>query len=570
MHKLIEPHGGKLKELVVSPKRVAELKALSVELPSWDLTPRQMYDLELLMNGAFSPLEGFMGEDDYLSVVENMRLSDGTLWPIPVVLDVDQDFAKQITGGDHLVLRSPEGIALAVMHVEDLWEPDLAAEAERVYGTKDNAHPGVNYLMSHNNPVCLGGAIEGLELPDHYSFKEFRHTPAELREIFAGDGWDRVIAFQTRNPLHRAHFELTKQAQHKTGAKLLLHPAVGPTKPGDVEYQTRVRCYQLLIDKYPENTAVLSLLPLAMRMAGPREALWHAIIRKNYGCTHFIVGRDHAGAGKDAQGNSFYGPYDAQELVKKHESELGMEVVPFEEMVYVEETGQYLPSSEVPSGTKSLNLSGSELRERLQKGLPIPDWFSFPEVIEELRKAYPERARQGFTVFFTGLSGSGKSTLANALLAKLMEIGGRPVTLLDGDIVRKHLSSELTFSKEHRDLNIRRIGYVASEITKNNGIAICAPIAPYDQVRKDVREMISQYGGFILAHVSTPMEVCELRDRKGLYAKARAGLIKGFTGIDDPYEEPEDAELVIDTSGLTPGEAAQNIIDFLKEEGYFS
>src|SRR3990172_7981601 len=255
MHKLIEPHGGKLKELVVSPKRVAELKALSVELPSWDLTPRQMYDLELLMNGAFSPLEGFMGEDDYLSVVENMRLSDGVLWPIPVVLDVGKDFAKQITGGDHLVLRSPEGIALAVMHVEDLWEPDLAAEAERVYGTKDNAHPGVDYLMSHTNPVYLGGAIEGLELPDHYSFKEFRHTPAELREIFAGDGWDRVIAFQTRNPLHRAHFELTKQAQHKTGAKLLLHPAVGPTKPGDVEYQTRVRCYQLLIDKYPENTA---------------------------------------------------------------------------------------------------------------------------------------------------------------------------------------------------------------------------------------------------------------------------------------------------------------------------
>ena len=566
----MEPHGGKLKELVVSPKRVAELKASSVKLPSWDLTPRQMYDLELLMNGAFSPLEGFMEEDDYLSVVENMRLSDGMLWPIPVVLDVGQDFAKQIGGGDHLVLRSPEGIALAVMHVADIWEPDLAAEAERVYGTKDNAHPGVNYLMSHTNPVYLGGAIEGLELPDHYSFKEFRHTPAELREIFAGDGWDQVIAFQTRNPLHRAHFELTKQAQHKTGAKLLLHPAVGPTKPGDVEYQTRVRCYQLLIDKYPENTAVLSLLPLAMRMAGPREALWHAIIRKNYGCTHFIVGRDHAGAGKDAQGNSFYGPYDAQELVKKHESELGMEVVPFEEMVYVEETGQYMPSSEVPQGAKSLNISGSELRDLLQKGLPIPDWFSFPEVIEELRKAYPERARQGFTVFFTGLSGSGKSTLANALLAKLMEIGGRPVTLLDGDIVRKHLSSELTFSKEHRDLNIRRIGYVASEITKNNGIAICAPIAPYDQIRKDVREMISQQGGFILVHVSTPMEVCELRDRKGLYAKARAGLIKGFTGIDDPYEEPEDAELVIDTSGLTPGEAAQNIIGFLKEEGYFS
>lgn len=565
-----KPHGGRLKELIASSARAQELKKSAVNLPSWDLTPRQMFDLELLMNGAFSPLEGFMGKDDYLSVVEKMRLADGALWPIPVILDVSRDFSAITKGGDSLVLRSPEGIALAVLHVTDIWEPDLATEAEKVYGTTDLYHAGVDYLMQHTNPIYVGGVIEGLEFPDHYSFKEFRHTPRQLRKMFKRDSWESVVAFQTRNPLHRAHFELTRRALQKTGAKLLLHPAVGPTKPGDVEYQTRVRCYQLLIDRYPENTAVLSLLPLAMRMAGPREALWHAIIRKNYGCTHFIVGRDHAGAGNDSRGKPFYGPYEAQELTKKYEEELGIKVVPFEEMVYVEENGQYLPNSEVPPEAKVLNISGSELRNLLQKGHPIPDWFSFPEVIEELRKAYPERSRQGFTVFFTGLSGSGKSTIANALLAKLMEIGGRPITLLDGDIVRKHLSSELNFSKEHRDINIRRIGFVASEITKNRGVAICAPIAPYDSVRKDVRGMVSQYGGFILVHVSTPMGVCELRDRKGLYAKARAGLIKGFTGIDDPYEEPKDAELIIDTSSITPGESAHEVIDLLKEEGYIS
>lgn len=565
---LIKPHGGQLKNLIAPPKRASELKALCVQLPSLDLTLRQLYDLELLMNGAFSPLEGFLGENDYLSVVETMRLSNGTLWPIPIVLDVSPEFAGQLAVGDRLALRNPEGVALAVLEVEDIWEPDLRREAEKVYETTDESHPGVAYLLEQTNPVYLGGSIEGLEHHAHHSFRNLRHTPEELRRIFAENGWDRVVAFQTRNPLHRAHYELTNRAVEQTKAKLLLHPVVGPTKPGDVEYHTRVRCYQLILEQYPENTAFLSLLHLAMRMAGPREALWHALVRKNYGCTHFIVGRDHAGGGKDSQGKSFYGPDEAQALVREYERELGIAVVPFEEMVYVEEHRRHLPSSEVPPGTRALSLSGSELRERLQKGQPIPDWFSFPTVVEELRKAYPERSKQGFTIFFTGLSGSGKSTIANALLAKLMEIGGRPVTLLDGDIVRKHLSSELNFSKEHRDINIRRIGFVASEITKNRGTAICAPIAPYDNVRKDVREMVSQSGGFALVHVSTPIEVCELRDRKGLYAKARAGLIKGFTGIDDPYEEPRDADLVIDTSDITPGEAAHKVIDFLKEEGY--
>ena len=397
-----------------------------------------------------------------------------------------------------------------------------------------------------------------------------RHSPSELRAEFAKLGWTRVVAFQTRNPMHRAHQELTLRAAKDVEASLLIHPVVGMTKPGDVDHYTRVRCYQALLNRYPHKTAKLSLLPLAMRMGGPREAVWHAIIRKNYGCTHLIVGRDHAGPGSDSSGNPFYGPYDAQELLRTHEAELGVTMVPFKMMVYVEATDSYTPIDEVSDGTKTLNISGTELRERLSTGKDIPEWFTFPDVAEELRRSHPPRHKQGFTVFFTGLSGSGKSTIANVLLVKFLELGGRPVTLLDGDLVRKHLSKELGFSKEHRDINIRRIGYVASEITKNSGIAICAPIAPYDAVRKDVKSMIKPVGGYILVHVATPIEVCEKRDRKGLYAKARAGIIKEFTGISDPYEEPIDADMVIDTTKLTAEEAAQQIILHLEKEGYVS
>jgi sulfate adenylyltransferase len=305
-----------------------------------------------------------------------------------------------------------------------------------------------------------------------------------------------------------------------------------------------------------------------MRLAGPREAVWHAIIRKNYGCTHLIVGRDHAGPGKDSAGKDFYDPYAAQDLLRNHEEELGVGMVPFKMMVYVEDKDAYMPEDEVPQGARVLNISGTELRRRLADGREIPSWFSFPEVARELRRTHPPRYGQGFSVFFTGLSGSGKSTIANVLLVKFLEVGGRPVTLLDGDIVRKHLSSELGFSKEHRDINIRRIGFVASEITKNGGIAICAPIAPYESVRRDVRAMIEPVGGFVLVHVATPLEVCEQRDRKGLYAKARAGKIQEFTGISDPYEPPAEAEVVIDTTDTTPQEAAQTIILHLEREGY--
>jgi len=377
-----------------------------------------------------------------------------------------------------------------------------------------------------------------------------------------------VVAFQTRNPMHRAHVELTRRAAVQLEANLLIHPSVGMTKPGDVDHYTRVRCYEAVLQSYPMHTALLSLLPLAMRMGGPREAVWHAIVRKNYGCTHLIVGRDHAGPGSDASGKPFYGPYDAQALLRAHQDELGVGMVPFQMMVYVEDRDEYMPEDEVPEGTRVLNISGTELRRRLAEGREIPSWFTYPEVVTELRRSYPPRHRQGFTVFFTGLSGSGKSTIANVLMTKFLEAGGRPVTLLDGDIVRKHLSSELGFSKEHRDLNIRRIGFVASEITKNGGIAICAPIAPYQSVRREARDMIQPEGGFILVHVATPIEVCEARDRKGLYAKARAGIIKEFTGISDPYEEPTDADVVIDTTRLSPEEAAQQIILHLEREGY--
>jgi sulfate adenylyltransferase len=545
MSTLIAPHGGVLTDLVASPERAAELKAESRSWPSWDLTPRQLCDVELLSSGGFSPLRGFMPSADFESVCHQMRLADGTLWPIPITLDVTEEFAAGLDAGSKVALRDPEGVLLAVLTVEDVYRPDRGAEAELVFGTRDPAHPGVNYALNKANPVYVGGTIEAVERPHHYDFKELRLTPAEVRAEFTRLGWRKIVAFQTRNPMHRAHFELTLRAAKQHEANLLIHPSVGMTKPGDVDHYTRVRCYEALLGRYPQHTVKLSLLPLAMRMGGPREAVWHAIIRKNHGVTHFIVGREH-------------------------EEELGVTMVPFLQMLYLEDEDRYVPEDEVPEGARVLNISGTEQRARLADGREIPEWFSFPEVVKELRRTSPPRYEQGFTVFFTGLSGSGKSTIANVLLVKFLEMGGRPVTLLDGDLVRKHLSSELGFSKEHRDINIRRIGYVASEITKNGGIALCAPIAPYDATRKDVRELIAPNGGFILVHVATPIEVCEERDRKGLYAKARAGIVKEFTGISDPYEEPADADVIIDTTELTAEEAAQEILLHLEREGYIA
>lgn len=567
MNHLIAPHGGKLVNLQVPDEQKAALQAQSRDWPSWDLTPRQLCDFEMIANGGFSPLTGFMGRADYDSVCSKMRLANGLIWPMPITLDVTEDFSKKIKPGSMIALRDAEGVMLGVLHAEEIWKPDLKAEAEAVFGSANMEHPGVAHLLGKTHPWYVGGRISGVQMPVHYDYGTLRLTPYEVRSEFARLGWRRVVAFQTRNPIHRAHQELTLHAAKDLEANLLIHPVVGMTKPGDVDHYTRVRCYQAIMPHYPQNTAKLSLLPLAMRMGGPREAVWHAIIRKNHGCTHFIVGRDHAGPGSDSKGKPFYGPYDAQTLLKQFESELGVTMVPFKNMVYVEDLDTYVEEDKVPAKARCLSISGTDLRRRLAEGKEIPAWFTFPDVAKELRNTHPPRRHQGFTLFFTGLSGSGKSTVANVLLVKFLEMGGRPVTLLDGDIVRKHLSSELGFSKEHRDINIRRIGYVASEITKNGGIAICAPIAPYDAVRKDVRKMIAPLGGFILVHVATPIEVCEQRDRKGLYAKARAGIIKEFTGVSDPYEPPVDAEIVIDTS-TTPAESAQQIILHLEREGF--
>jgi sulfate adenylyltransferase len=555
-------------ELFAPAEAITLLKAEAGELISWDLNARQLCDLELLMNGGFGPLTGFLNREDYERVLDDMRLASGALWPMPVTLDVSADFAARLQTGQRIALKDPENVVLAILDVQSIWQPDKSREAAKVFGADDRAHPSVRYLHEKAGSHYVGGRIIGLQAPSHYDFRDRRHSPNALKALFHKWGWQKVVAFQTRNPLHRAHQELTRRASEQVGANLLIHPVVGMTKPGDVDHYTRVRCYEAILPHYQTGQAALSLLPLAMRMGGPREALWHALIRRNYGCTHFIVGRDHAGPGNNSQGKPFYGPYDAQDLVKQHEAEIGIQMVPFKEMVYLQNRHSYAPADEIQPGEAILNISGTELRRRLEKGEDIPEWFSYRSVIAELRRTHPPRARQGFTVFFTGLSGAGKSTIANALMVKLMEIGGRPLTLLDGDMVRKHLSSELGFSKEHRNLNILRIGYVASEITKNGGIAICAPIAPYAATRREVREMIEPAGGFIEVHVATPLAECERRDRKGLYKLAREGKLKQFTGIDDPYEAPENPEVAIDTLAQSADQAAEAILQKLIDMGF--
>lgn len=555
-------------ELLADPQTASRISFESRDWPSWELTLRQLCDLELLLNGGFAPLRGFLGRRDYEAVCTSMRLADGTLWPIPITLDVPEQLALRLRAGGFLALREPEGVLLAALRVSDVWKPDGVAEAAAVYGTVSTEHPGVAHLLTRSHPWYVAGDLVGIRLPTHHDFPSLRLTPAQLRAEFARLEWRRVVGFQTRNPMHRAHHELTVRAVRLIGAKLLLHPVVGLTRTGDLDHYTRVRCYESILSRYEPMGVKLALLPLAMRMAGPREAVWHALIRRNYGCTHFIVGRDHAGPGTDSKGEAFYDPYAAQELARKHENEIGIEIVPFRDMVYVKGLDAYVPEDGIPEGGEILRLSGSALRRLLAEGREIPDWFTFPEVARVLRRANPPRRRQGFTVFFTGLSGSGKSTLARALMDRLLESGARKVTLLDGDIVRKLLSSELGFSREHRDLNIRRIGFVAAEITKNGGAVICAPIAPYDEARKEVRAMIGAVGGFVLVHVATPIATCEQRDRKGLYAKARAGLVPHFTGVSDPYERPSDAEVVIDTTEVTPADAVERIIRHLETSGY--
>jgi sulfate adenylyltransferase len=563
-----DAHGGRLVNLLVNDDRAQLLKEIALNIPDIALNDRQLCDLELLAIGGFSPLKGFMVRSDYESVLDRMRLQDDVLWSVPVCLDVSESFAKNLEVGQSVALRDPEGFLLAVMHVEDVWPVDREKEAQKIYETQDTNHPGVWYLKNKSADYYVGGDLEVISLPLHFDFKQLRLTPAEVRATYAKLGWHRIVGFQTRNPLHRFLFEMTTRAMREARANLLLLPAVGMTRPGDFDHYTQVRCYQAVSKHFPPNSHVMSLLPLAMRLSGPRDAILDAIIAKNYGCSHFIVGHDHASPGCDENGNSFYVSDRARKLAAEFSSEIDVEIVPFEKFVYLPFEDEYHSIDEVPEGTQTISMTGSDIRKRIREGRRIPEWATFNEIVEELQKAYPPPRKQGFTVFLTGLSGAGKSTVAKVLYSMFLEIGDRPVTLLDGDIVRQNLSNELNFSKEHRDINVRRIGFVASEITKNRGIAICAPIAPYENTRQETRQVIEQYGGFVEVHVSTPIEECERRDRKGMYAKARAGLIKGFTGVDDPYESPVSPELRINTIALTPLEAAQEILLFLGKKGY--
>ncbi len=557
-----------LQPLLVDEVRAQALKRASMDLPSVTLTQRQLCDLELLMCGAFTPLTGFMGEQSYDRVLNESRLPDGSVWPIPVTLDVGQDLAAGLSAGDDLALRDSEGFMLAVLTVSDIWTPDVRRESESVYGTGDRSHPGVAYLKSQVQPVYVGGTVEGIELPTHYDYEDLRHTPEDLRHLFHKLGWRRVVGFHTARPMHRLAREITLTAAKRSEAHILLHPVVGIGRPRDLSRFARVKCYQALRKYYPHGLTTLSLLPLATRMAGPREAVWHAIIRRNYGCTHFIVGPDHGSPPDEGHGR-FYQPYAAQAILAQCESQIGIRMVPFKRLAYSPRRARLVDADEAKEAHEPTEeLSDDVLARRLSHGEDIPAWFSYAEVLSALREVYPPRHRMGITLFFTGLSGSGKSTLARIMYGKFIEDGKRPTTLLDGDIVRHNLSSELGFSKSHRDLNVRRIGFVASEITKNGGVAICAPIAPYTSTRRAVRELIEEHGAMIEIYVATPLEVCEQRDRKGLYAKAREGVIPEFTGISDPYEEPEHPQLRIDTSDRSPMEAAQEIFLYLLREGY--
>lgn len=625
-------HGntGELVNLIADSERCNFLKTISSTLPDIILNARQMCDFELLSTGVYSPLKGFMTQADYNAVLGHMRLSTGELWPVPICLDVSETLVNTLRSAQHtfkshsdsatsanrdqdsleasqtdmaeefVMLRDQEGFILGVMRVEDIWAVDIEREAMALYNTKDMEHPGVNYLYNRSGRFYIGGSVEAMNLPIHSDFRQLRRSPAEVRSIFAKIGWKRVVGFLTRHPLHRPQFEMTIRAMRQAQANLLLLPVAGETKPGDFDHFTRMKCYKKVEPHYPPDSFMLNLLPLSMRMAGPRDALLHIIMGKNFGCTHFIIGHNHASPGIDSSGLPFYQSEKSAYFASQFASEVGVEVVAFKKMVYLPYEDEYGfeddlldgdAKGEGEEGSQTIHdnlkdgkpdncgcgdvkqrdaifLSGTDIRRRIRAGKHVPEWATFPEVVEEIKKSYPPPPGQGFTVFFTGLSGAGKSTIANILYAKFMEIGRRPVTLLDGDIVRRNLSSELNFSKEHRDINVKRIGFVAAEITKNRGIAICAPIAPYKNTRCEIRRAIETHGGFFEVHVATPIEECEKRDRKGMYAKARAGLIKGFTGVDDPYEIPQKCEITIDTTNITPDEAVHEIMLYIGQKGF--
>ncbi len=532
-------------------------------MPKIFLSSRQLCDLELILNGGFAPLNGFLNEEDNNSVVSKMRLSNGILWPIPVTLDVEK---KDYKVGQEVLLCDTTEKPLAVLKIESIYKPDKLKEARLVYGTKSSDHFGVKYLFEKTGDYYLGGTVTKVGNIEHTDFKNIRLTPTQLKKMFKKKGWDRVIGFQTRNPIHQAHFWMIKNAAQKFNAHVLIHPAVGMTKDGDIDYITRVKCYKIIKKKYAKDFSTLSLLPLAMRMAGPREAILHAIIRKNYGCTDFIVGRAHADPGVDHFGKAFYDPFDAQKCALKYAKEIGINIIPFPEMAYDSRKKKYVSVDGENKNHKHIKrISGTEFRYMLLNDKKVPEWFSFPEVLRLLKKRVKKST--GIAIFITGLPCSGKSTLASNLTSVFGERYSKPVTLLDGDIVRKHLTKGLGFSAEDRRENIRRIGFVASEIVKHHGVVIVAAVAPHNDVRDEIRRFISSNGTFIEVYMSTPLKTCKKRDTKGLYKKAELGLIKNVTGIDDPYEKPKNPEITIDTTNVSVKTCVNTVFSYLKNAG---
>jgi sulfate adenylyltransferase len=542
-----------------SPPNSPAMLSQAKQYPCWSLNWRQRCDLELLLNGAFAPLTGYLNQADYDSVLKTMHLTSGELWPMPIVLDVTEAFAENLNTGDNICLRDDYGFALATLEIGSIWQADKTTEAQAVFGTDDAEHPGVQALYDKTHPVYIGGKVTALQTPQHFSFQTFRHTPEELKHEFAKRGWQKIIGFQTRNPLHKAHHALAQYAQQKVGANLLIHPTVGVTAPHDINYFSRVRCYLAALKHFPAQTTQLSLLPLAMRMAGPREAVWHALIRQNYGCTHFIVGRDHASPVNNGY-KLYYEPYAAESLLHQYQHEMKIETVCAKEIVYVKNRDLYLPTDELGDNDDVQRLSGKQFRTLLNDGREVPEWFSYPEVVTELRDIYPPKHAQGLVILLTGLPAAGKTTLARALHNKLREMDTRHITHLDGDEIRQILSPNLGYQLQDRLDNLKRIGYVASVVGKHRGIALCSVIAPYHQARISMRQMAEAHGHFFEVYVSTPLATCEQRDFKGLYAKARAGQAKHVTGIDDVYEKPEHADLVINMAETAVADAVSQII----------
>ena len=565
-NKLITPYGEKLVNLIANEEEIADLKNLATELNSVQISERSMCDFEMMSTGSFSPLDRFMNQADYQSVVETQRLSNGTLFPIPITLPINS--TDDVKLDSQIALRSPKNALLAIMTVEEIYECDQKADAKKVFGTDDTKHPMIAEMETWGK-YNISGKVQTIQTPSHSDFNPLSLTPGETRLRLEEFGYENVVAFQTRNPLHRVHEELTKRAAESVDGVLLIHPVVGMTKPGDVDHYTRVRTYKALTDNYyDQDKVLLSLLPLAMRMGGPREAIWHAIIRRNYGANHLIVGRDHAGPGVDSKRNPFYGPYDAQESVLEHQTELGVKMVPFQMVVYLPDEDRYEEISKVDDTMKTASISGTQVRDDyLSLGKSLPTWFTRPEVSQILEQSFPPMHQQGVCIWFTGLSGAGKTATADIVTNMILEKGRRS-TVLDGDVVRTHLSKGLGFSAEDRDTNIRRIGFVAAEVVRHGGIAICAAVSRYISTRNEVREMVGS-DKFIEVHVATPLEVAESRDVKGMYAKARRGEIKGFTGIDDPYEEPTNPEITLDTVKFSAEENAKRIVTELENRGFF-